>query len=449
MAKIEFVIPSILNSGAGEKKISLEAGNLQDAFTKVSDEMGKDFKRKVFDINGKPRALINIYINNKNMRFSSNGLTTLLKDGDSVYILPAVAGGSELTNVDMQRYSRQIMLEEIGFAGMERLRNANVCIVGLGGIGNPVATQLTAMGIGKLKIIDRDVVEISNLHRQHLYREEDIGKVKVEAAAERLKKINPAVEIEAVPISITKYTSNSIVKGADVVIDALDSIDARYALNDACIKYNIPFIYAGALGMLGSVCTILPNESACLKCMFPVLTEDDMPTCSTEGVHPSILYLVGGIQVSEAVKIIIGQQPSLVDKLLYIDLRELSFEKIKMSKQEECTSCGAEKYIEKEKPTIQQQIIIEELCGRDSGKRTYTVTPSEQSLSINLNSIAKKAELLGYNIKNRGNLGVTAISNNASKLSVSFLSSGSATIVGAKDEQDALQIYKNFSENIR
>ena len=102
MAKIEFVVPSILNSGAGEKKISLEADNLQDAFTKVSDEMGKDFKRKVFDINGKPRALINIYINNKNMRFSSNGLTTLLKDGDSVYILPAVAGGSELTNVDMR-----------------------------------------------------------------------------------------------------------------------------------------------------------------------------------------------------------------------------------------------------------------------------------------------------------------------------------------------------------
>jgi adenylyltransferase/sulfurtransferase len=448
MAKIEFVIPSVLNSGAGEKKISLEADNIQEAFTKVSDEMGKDFKRKVFDINGKPRALINIYINNKNMRFSSNGLTTLLKDGDSVYILPAVAGGSELKNVDMQRYSRQIMLEEIGFAGMERLRNAKVCIVGIGGIGNPVATQLTAMGIGKLKIIDRDVVEISNLHRQHLYREEDIGKVKVEAAAEHLKKINPEVEIEAVPISVTKYTSNSIVKGADVVIDALDSIDARYALNDACIKYNIPFIYAGALGMLGSVCTILPNESACLRCMFPALIEDDMPTCSTEGVHPSILYLVGGIQVSEAVKIIIGQQPSLVDKLLYIDLNELSFEKIKMSKQEECTSCGAERYMEKQKPTIQQQIIIEELCGRDRGKRTYTVTPSEQSLSINLNGIVKKAELLGYNIKNRGNLGVTAISNNASKLSISFLTSGSATIVGAKDEEDALQIYKTFSENI-
>jgi adenylyltransferase/sulfurtransferase len=173
-----------------------------------------------------------------------------------------------------------------------------------------------------------------------------------------------------------------------------------------------------------------------------------MPTCSTEGVHPSILYLVGGIQVSEAVKIIIGQQPSLVDKLLYIDLNELSFEKIKMSKQEECTSCGAERYMEKQKPTIQQQIIIEELCGRDRGKRTYTVTPSEQSLSINLNGIVKKAELLGYNIKNRGNLGVTAISNNASKLSISFLTSGSATIVGAKDEEDALQIYKTFSENI-
>ena len=255
MANIEFIIPSVLNKGTGEKKVSLEAHDLHEAFAKVSDILGDDFKRRVFDLNGKPRALINIYINGRNMRFSSDGMSTPLKDGDSLYILPAVAGGAELTNEDMQRYSRQIMLEEIGFVGMEKLRDAKVCVVGVGGIGNPVVTQLAAMGVGKLKIVDRDVVEISNLHRQHLYNEDDIGKVKVEVAAERLKKINPHVEIEAIPLSITKYTAESIVKGMDIIIDALDSVDARYALNDACIKYNIPFIYAGALGMLGSVCT--------------------------------------------------------------------------------------------------------------------------------------------------------------------------------------------------
>jgi molybdopterin/thiamine biosynthesis adenylyltransferase/molybdopterin converting factor small subunit len=472
MAKVEFVIPSVLNKGSGEKKISLEAGTLQDAFSKVSDKMGEDFKRRVFDHNGKPRALINIYVNGKNARFSGNGMATSLTDGDSIYILPAVAGGAELTNEDMQRYSRQIMLEEIGFNGMERLRNTNVAVVGVGGIGNPVVTQLTAMGIGKLKIVDRDVIEISNLHRQHLYTEEDIGKVKVEAASERLRKINPQVEIEAVPTSVTTYTAENLIKGSDIVIDALDSIDARYALNDACIKYKVPFIYAGALGMVGSVCTILPNKSACLRCMFPELAEDEMPTCSIEGVHPSILYLVGGIQVSEAVKMITGQQPTLVNKLLYIDLTDLSFDKIQMSRYEGCPSCGSKRKIEvdelsgaaKKRAEIrggverlvveeqrqQQQLIIEELCARDMGKRTYTITPTDQYPSpIDLVGIAKYAEVIGYQVKTKGNLGITAISNgnnnNSNRLSVSFLASGAATVVGAKSQEEALAIYRTFA----
>ncbi len=454
MAKIEFIIPSVLNKGSGEKKILLDVQDLHDAFNKASDNLGDDFKRRVLDLNGKPRALINIYINGKNMRFNKDGMTTSLKDGDSIYILPAVAGGAnetkieriELSSQDLQRYSRQIMLEEIGFIGMEKLRNSKVCVVGVGGIGNPVVTQLTAMGVGKIRIVDRDVVEISNLHRQHLYTEQDIGKVKVEAAIEHLKRRNTDVEIEALPISITNYTAENIVKGFDVVIDALDSIDARYALNDACIKQHIPLIYAGALGMLGSVCTILPNESACLRCIFPALSEDDMPTCSTEGVHPSILYLVGGIQVSEAIKILLGQKPSLVNTLLYIDLNELSFERIKMLRHDECSACGGKEKIIKD---IQQEkeLIIEELCGRDRGKRTYTVTPSKITSIVNLNKVINNAELLGYNIKSRGSLGITVTTNNSNpsqQLSISFMTSGTATIVGAKDENDALSIYNEF-----
>src|SRR5712691_8922394 len=395
MANIEFIIPSVLNKGTGEKKVSLEAHDLHEAFAKVSDILGDDFKRRVFDLNGKPRALINIYINGRNMRFSSDGMATPLKDGDSLY-------------------------------------------------------KLAAMGVGKLKIVDRDVVEISNLHRQHLYNEDDIGKVKVEVAAERLKKINPHVEIEAIPLSITKYTAESIVKGMDIIIDALDSVDARYALNDACIKYNIPFIYAGALGMLGSVCTILPNKSACLRCMFPALAEEDMPTCSTEGVHPSILYLVAGVQVSEAVKIVTGQHPTLVNKLLYIDLNELSFDKIQMFRHEECSSCGPKKESKKEVILQQEELIIEELCGRDRGKRTYTVSPSSTvPASISLTGIVKNAESLGYDVKMKGNLGITAISTNPNKLSISFLTSGAATIVGAKDEEDALFIYRTFAKEIK
>ena len=447
MTNIEFIIPSVLTKGTGEKKIPLDATDLQDAFTKITEQLGEDFKRKVLDLNGKPRSLINIYINGKNMRFSNDGMATKLNSGDSIYILPAVAGGSELKNEDLQRYSRQIMLEEIGFIGLEKLRKAKVCVVGVGGIGNPVVTQLTAMGIGKLKIVDRDIIEISNLHRQHLYTENDLGKVKVEAAKERLEKINSSVEIEALPNSVTKYTAESIISGYDIVVDALDSIDARYALNDACIKLNIPLIYAGALGMLGSVCTIIPNKTACLRCIFPALAEDDMPTCSTEGVHPSILYLVGGIQVSEVVKIILGEKPTLENKLIYVDLNDLSLEKITVFRQEECPSCGTKRIDRDELET--KQLIIEELCGRDRGKRTYTVTPSHISSSLNLLGIEKNAERLGYTIKTKGELGLTIMSNNSDNLLISFMTSGAATIVGAKNEDEALSIYKSFVDDIK
>jgi molybdopterin-synthase adenylyltransferase len=437
LAKIEFVVPSVLNRGQGEKKIPLEASDLADAFSKISEQMGDDFRRRVFDHNGKPRSLINIYINGKNMRFGG-GMAAPLKDNDSIYILPAVAGGAGLTSEDMQRYSRQLMLEEIGFEGMEKIRAAKVCLVGAGGIGNPVATQLVAMGIGKLRIVDRDVIEVTNLHRQHLYTDDDIGRVKVEAAAERLRKLNSGVEIEPVPTSVTKFTAESIVKGFDIVIDALDSVDARYALNDACIKHNIPLIYAGAIGVTCSVSTILPNNSACLRCIFPELNEEEMPACSTEGVHPSTLYLVASVQVSEAVKVITGQEPSLVNKLFIADLAHLSFEKIQMARQEECPSCGRAR---KEGSLVVQKLIIEELCGRDRGKRTWTVTPAEP-VPVSLPTIVKTAESLGYQVKNRGNLGITAV--NSGRMSVSFLSSGAATIVGAKDEEDAIKVYQTF-----
>lgn len=454
MVEIEFVIPSVLNKGGGERKLPIEAENLSDAFQKVSEKMGEDFKRKVFDLNGKPRSLINVYLNGKNIRFSSDGMATALNKDDTIYILPAVAGGGgggedeQLSVEEMQRYSRQIMLEEIGFTGMEKLRKATVCVVGVGGIGNPVATMLSAMGVGRLRIIDRDVIEISNLHRQHLYNEDDIGKVKVEVAAERLQKINPTSKIEAIPISVTGYNAESLVDGADIVIDALDSVEARYALNDACIKHKLPFIYAGALGMLGSVCTILPGESACLRCIFPKLEEEDMPTCSTEGVHPSILYLVAGTQVSEAVKLITGQRPSLVNKLLYIDLNDLTMEKVQMLRQEACPSCGSaasiSKSLQRAKVVAGDQLFVEELCGRDRGKRTYTVAPFGLS-SLSLSMIIKNAEHLGYDVTSRGNLGITASgSGDEGKVSISILTSGAATIVGASSETDALKIYRTF-----
>ncbi len=330
MPNITFTITSVLNGGAGEQTIDIDANTLNDAFIKITETMGDDFKRRVLNEDGTPRSLINIYINGKNAKFSS-GIDTTLSDGDVINILPAVAGGSsgtgevvsDLSEKELDRYSRQVMLEEIGYQGQLKLKQASVCVVGVGGLGNPIVTRLAAMGVGKIRIVDRDVIELSNLHRQTMFNEDDVGQVKVEIAAKKLRKLNADIVIEELPISINDYTALEVVEGCDVVIDALDSVNARYALNKACVKFNIPFVTGAAVGTSGQAFTILPKESACYYCMFPALDEDTMPTCSIEGVHPSILSIVGGIEVSEAVKVIMGKEPSLKDKVLHVDLENL------------------------------------------------------------------------------------------------------------------------------
>ncbi|MGI0102931.1 MAG: ThiF family adenylyltransferase [Nitrosotalea sp.] len=435
MASIKFTIPSVLNKGGGEKKVDILASTLNEAFNKISEQFGDEFKRRVLNPDGTPRSLINIYINGKNMRFSG-GLETKLKDGDEIYILPAVAGGSELSSKELERYSRQVMLEEIGYEGQLKLRNAKVCVVGVGGLGNPIVSRLVAMGIGTIRIVDRDVVELSNLHRQTMFDESDIGQVKVESAAKKLKKMNSDVVIEALPVSVNDYTALDIVEGCDVVIDALDSVNARYSLNKACVKKNIPFVTGAAVGVSGQVFTIIPNQTACYHCVFPSLDENSMPTCSTEGVHPSILSIVGGIEVAEAVKISIGRSPTLTNKLLYIDLDNLDFSTAEFKKVDECSVCGKGKKEELPK----QELIIEELCGRNRGKRTFSITPTTM-LEIDMPKITNAASTKGFKIQSQGELGLSISTND---IFVSFLKRGSAVIVGEKDEDSAIALYKTL-----
>ena len=443
MVSITFTIPSVLNGGAGEKKTNLDVNTLNDAFAKISETMGDDFKRKVLNDDGTPRSLINIYINGKNAKFSS-GIDTSLSDGDEINILPAVAGGSngtgeevsDLSEKELDRYSRQIMLEEIGYQGQLKLKQAKVCVVGVGGLGNPITIRLAAMGVGKIRIVDRDVIELSNLHRQTMFNEDDVGQVKVETAAKKLRKLNSDIVIEELPVSVNDYTALDIVDGCDVVIDALDSVNARYSLNKACIEKKIPFVTGAAVGVTGQLFTILPNESACYHCLFPALDEDSMPTCSIEGVHPSILSIIGGIEVSEAVKIITGKEPSLRDKVLHVDLENLIFNFTKISRVQECSVCGSGKKQKKPK----EELILEELCGRNMGKRTFSVTPT-YPVALNVDEVTSIAKQRGFVVENLGDLGLSMRTN---VLSVSIMKSGSSIIVGAKDEKETISLYKDL-----
>ncbi|MDA1347215.1 MAG: ThiF family adenylyltransferase [Crenarchaeota archaeon] len=436
MANITFTIPSVLNQGGGEKKTEISADSLQNAFAKISEVMGDDFKRRVLEGDGTPRSLINVYINGKNAKFSS-GMETILNDGDEVYILPAVAGGSEeLSPKELDKYSRQVMLEEIGYNGQLKLKNAKVCVVGIGGLGNPITTRLAAMGVGTLRIVDRDVIELSNLHRQTMFDEDDVGQVKVEVAAKKLQKLNPDCTIEALAISINDYTALEVVQGCDVVVDALDSVNARYALNKACVKFGIPFVTGAAVGVSGQIFTILPGTSACYYCMFPALDEDTMPTCSIEGVHPSILSIVGGIEVAEAVKVIMGKKPSLSDRILHVDIENLDFTSTRTFRAEECPICGTGKLDVVQK----EELILEELCGRNQGKRTFSITPTT-TFDLDVDSVTSIAKEKGFRVENQGELG---LSMRTDELSVSFMKKGSAVVVGPKDEANAILLYKSL-----
>jgi len=436
VANIVFTIPSVLNQGGGERKTAISADSLVDAFLKISEIMGDDFKRRVLESDGTPRSLINIYINGKNSKFSS-GMDTVLNDNDEVYILPAVAGGSdELTKKELDKFSRQVMLEEIGYQGQIKLKNSKICVVGVGGLGNPITTRLAAMGVGTLRIVDRDVIELSNLHRQTMFDESDVGQVKVEVAAKKLQKLNPDCKIEALAISVNDYTALEVVQGCDVIVDALDSVNARYALNKACVKFGIPFVTGAAVGVSGQIFTILPGTSACYYCMFPALDEDSMPTCSIEGVHPSVLSIVGGIEVAEAVKVVLGKKPSLSDKILHVDIENLDFTFTRTFRAQECPVCGSGKKEE----TVKEELILEELCGRNRGKRTYSITPTS-TFDLDVDMVTSNAKQRGFLIDNQGEFGLSLRTN---EMSVSFMKKGSAVIVGPKDEQDAVSLYNEL-----
>ncbi len=436
MANITFTIPSVLNQGGGEKKTEISADSLTSAFSKISEIMGDDFKRRVLESDGTPRSLINIYINGKNAKFS-DGMNTILNDKDEVYILPAVAGGStELSKKELDKFSRQVMLEEIGYQGQLKLKNSKICVVGVGGLGNPITTRLAAMGVGTLRIVDRDVIELSNLHRQTMFDEDDVGQVKVEVAAKKLQKLNPDCKIEALAVSVNDYTALEVVQGCDVVVDALDSVNARYALNKACVKFGIPFVTGAAVGVSGQIFTILPGTSACYYCMFPALDEDSMPTCSIEGVHPSILSIVGGIEVSEAVKVVLGKKPSLSDKILHVDIENLDFIFTRTFRAQECSVCGSGKKEE----TVKEELILEELCGRNQGKRTFSITPTS-TFDLDVNMVTGIAKQKGFLIENQGEFGLSLRTND---MSVSFMKKGSAVLVGPKDESDAISLYNEL-----
>jgi adenylyltransferase/sulfurtransferase len=228
------------------------------------------------------------------------------------------------------------MIEEIGQEGQRKLKRARVVIAGAGGLGSPIAFYLTAAGIGMVRVIDRDQVALSNLNRQILHCEEDVGRKKVDSARTKLRNLNSAVEIEAVAETITEGNVSHLVGGCDGIVDAMDNLPTRYLLNRCAIEQNIPFFHGAVNGFGGRVMTIIPGETACLRCMYrgPV-PEEKFPVI---GVAPAV---IGSIQATEVIKYLLGIGKLLTNRLLVYNGLNVTFSEFKMNRNPNCDHCGS------------------------------------------------------------------------------------------------------------
>ena len=246
-----------------------------------------------------------------------------------------------LSESELERYSRQLVLPEWSGEAQERLKSATAIVVGAGALGSPAATYLVAAGVGHLGIVDEDAVELSNLHRQPLHFTPDVGRQKAENAALKLGVLNPEVQVDPYPVRIAEQNAPAIVMGADVVVDCSDSFATRYVVNDACCAQRVPLVEAGVLGFDGLVLSIQPGESACYRCAFPAEPPaGSVPSCREAGVMGATAGIVGSIQALEAIKLITGVGEPLVDRILQLDARGMEQTIVSTSRREGCPACG-------------------------------------------------------------------------------------------------------------
>ena len=255
------------------------------------------------------------------------------------------------------RYSRHFLLPEVGVEGQAKLRAARVLLVGAGGLGSPLGLYLAAAGVGTLGMIDPDVVDLSNLHRQVLHGTADIGRLKLDSARDRIQAINPHVSIEAHPVLLTSENALEILANYDVVVDGTDNFPTRYLVNDACVLLGKPNVYGSIFRFEGQCSIFWAEKGPCYRCLFPEPPPPGMvPSCAEGGVLGILPGIVGSLQAAETIKLILGVGDSMVGRLLILDVLQMRFRELKLRKDPDCPVCG-------ENPTVRELIDYEQFCG--------------------------------------------------------------------------------------
>ncbi len=357
-------IPSPLRPFVGGRDaVATSAGTVGEILEQLAVEHGQ-LRAHLYREDGRLRSFVNVYLNDRDIRDLAREATPAA-DGDEVAIVPSIAGGAvdvatelpELGHAEILRYSRHLILSEVGPGGQRRIKAARVLLIGAGGLGSPAALYLAAAGVGTIGLVDFDAVDATNLQRQVLHGTSGIGRPKLESAAARLQDLNPHVQVEPFPVHLTSENAREILGAFDIVVDGTDNFPTRYLVNDACVLLGKPNVYGSIFRFEGQASVFLAAAGPCYRCLYPEPPPPGLvPSCAEGGVLGVLPGIIGSIQALETLKLILGAGDTLVGRLILFDALKFRFRELALRKDPDCPVCG-------QNPSVCELIDYEAFCG--------------------------------------------------------------------------------------
>jgi adenylyltransferase/sulfurtransferase len=362
----KILIPTPLRPFTGKQDaVEVDGATIGELLVNLTTKY-EGLKPHLYNEQGKLRSFVNVYLNDEDIRYLEKEKTAV-KPGDTVSIIPSVAGGAQsgvaeeakltLSNDEVQRYSRHLIMPEVGVEGQLKLKAGSVLCIGAGGLGSPAALYLAAAGVGRIGIVDFDVVDYSNLQRQVIHSTRDVGRSKLASAKDRLLGLNPHITVDTYETALSSKNALDLFKPYDVIVDGTDNFPTRYLVNDACVILGKPNAYGSIFRFEGQASVFATRNGPCYRCLYPEPPPPGLvPSCAEGGVLGVLPGVIGTIQATEAVKLIMGIGEPLIGRFLIYDALRMKFRELKLKKDPDCPVCGTH-------PTVTELIDYEQFCG--------------------------------------------------------------------------------------
>jgi sulfur-carrier protein adenylyltransferase/sulfurtransferase len=417
----KILIPTPLRPYTDKKDaVEAEGATVGELLADLTKKHG-GLKAHLYNEQGKLRSFVNVYVNEEDIRYLQKEQTPI-SPGDTVSIIPSVAGGTpttedlrgarlppspeasaghhsfggggqadrelpQLTNDEIKRYSRHLIMPEVGMDGQRRLKAGKVLCIGAGGLGSPAAMYLAAAGVGTVGIVDFDVVDFSNLQRQIIHGTPDVGRTKLDSARDRLHALNPHIDIQTYETALSSANALKLFEPYDVILDGTDNFPTRYLTNDACVLLGKPNAYGSIFRFEGQASVFATKDGPCYRCLYPEPPPPGLvPSCAEGGVLGVLPGVIGVIQATEAIKLVTGIGEPLIGRFLIYDALKMRFRELKLKKDPDCPVCGTH-------PTVTKLIDYEQFCGiHPAGPETTTVNTPGNATEITVSELKQRLD---------------------------------------------------------